>query len=80
MRGRIHRYEEAAMLLDIWEASWRVPNSPLFIVGLIIVGWGMASGFLAFTGGSQSGQPEIKFPQQAPEMVEEPETAEETTE
>jgi hypothetical protein len=61
------------MLLEIWDATWRVPNAPMFIIGLAILGWALGSGFLAFTGSQKSGQPEIHSPRRAPEMVEEPE-------
>ena len=61
--------------LDIWETTWRVPNAPLFVVGLAILGWALASGFLAFTGSQRSGQPEIHFPRQDAGVAEEPENA-----
>lgn len=62
-------------VLEIWDASWRVPNAPMFIIGLVIVGWGFAAGALAFTGSQKSGLPEIHFPQRPTEAVEEPEDA-----
>ncbi|MGE3962012.1 MAG: hypothetical protein AB7F65_10055 [Dehalococcoidia bacterium] len=64
-----------AIVLDIWETTWRVPNLVLFPIGFLIVGWGLASGFLAFTGSQASGQPEIHFPQEPPIVVDEPEDA-----
>lgn len=44
------------------EVVWRVPNAPMFVVGLGIVGWALAAGVLAFTGSQASGQPEIHAP------------------
>ncbi len=44
------------------EVVWRVPNAPMFVVGLGIVGWALAAGLLAFTGSQASGLPEIHFP------------------
>lgn len=63
------------MLLEIWDTTWRVPNAPMFVVGLAILGWAFASGFLAFTGGEKSGQPEILPPHRPSEAIEEPEEA-----
>ncbi len=63
-----------AIVLDIWETSWKIPNLFLFPIGFIIVGWALGAGFLAFTGSQASGQPEIHFPHKdEPVMVEEPE-------
>lgn len=61
------------MLLEIWDTTWRVPNAPMFIIGLAILGWALASGFLAFTGGQKSGQPDILPPRRSAEMVEDSE-------
>lgn len=63
------------MLLDIWETTWRVPNAPMFVIGLAILGWALASGILAFTGSQKSGQPEILLPHRPAEVVEGPEDA-----
>ena len=62
-----------AIVLEIWETSWKVPNVILFPIGFIIVGWALGAGFLAFTGSQASGQPEIHFPREEPVTVEEPE-------
>lgn len=62
-------------VLEIWDATWRVPNAPMFLVGIIILGWAFASGLLAFTGSQKSGLPEIDAPHRPPEAVEEPEDA-----
>jgi hypothetical protein len=51
------------------EVSWRVPNLFLWPVGLIILAWAFGAGFLAFTGGQASGQPDIAFPQRPVEPV-----------
>lgn len=64
-----------AIVLDIWESSWRVPNLVMFPIGFIIVGWAFASGFLAFSGSQSSGQPEIHFPREEPIVVDEGEDA-----
>lgn len=50
----------AAIFLEV---VWRVPNAPMFVVGLAIVGWALAAGLLAFTGSQASGLPEIHVPQ-----------------
>ena len=47
----------------VLEVVWRVPNLPMFVVGLAIVGWALATGLLAFTGSQASGLPEIPVPQ-----------------
>ncbi|MCA9856280.1 MAG: hypothetical protein KC458_03265 [Dehalococcoidia bacterium] len=62
-----------AIVLDIWETTWRVPNLVLFPIGFVILAWATAAGFLAFTGSQASGQPEIHFPKEPPIIVDEPE-------
>lgn len=62
-------------LLEIWDATWRVPNAPMFLVGFVILGWAFLAGALAFTGSQKSGLPEIHPPHRPTEMHEEPEDA-----
>jgi|GEM_PF-5306201 len=57
----------------VLEVAWRVPNLVMFPIGLAILAWAFASGFLAFTGSQGSGQPEIHFPQEPAAVVDEPE-------
>ncbi|MEX1023401.1 MAG: hypothetical protein WD800_01745 [Dehalococcoidia bacterium] len=54
-------------------ATWRVPNEPMFLIGFIIVGWGLASGILAFRGSQRSGQHEYHLPREESEVAVEPE-------
>ncbi len=62
-------------LLEIWDASWRVPNAPMFLIGGLILLWAFGAGAMAFMGSQKSGLPEIHAPHRPTEAVEEPEDA-----